>query len=130
MHYKATAQPHPRKVATRGGKLAGKLFEDAKRSRAAPLLFAAIARDFKGTDAAEDAEKALKEHPAPDGIVLERDVLRTHPALLGPTALDLDPKLLDGDPRNGELADKGVTLGDRELRLTMDAGGAERVETR
>jgi len=131
MHYNATAQPDPKRVAKLQGKLAGKLFEDAKRSPAAPLLFAAIARDFKGTDAAEDAEKALKEHPAPDGIVLERDVLRANPALLGPTALDLDPKLLDGDPRNGELADKGVTLGDRELRLTMRADPApERVETR
>jgi hypothetical protein len=131
MHYKATGQPDPKRVGKLQGRLADKLLEDAKRSTAAPLLFAAIARDFKGTDAAEAAEKSLREHPAPDGIVLERDVLRSHPELLGPTALDVDPKLLDGDPSNGELTDKGVTLADRELRLTLRADGTpERVETR
>ena len=64
--------------------------------------------------------------------MLDRDLLRANPALLGPTALDLDPVLLDGDPRNGELADTGVTLADGELRLTLRADGtpAERVETR
>jgi len=132
MHYKATGQSDPKRVAKLEGKLADKLLEDAKRSPAAPLLMAAIARDFKGTDAAEKAEKTLREHPRVEGIVLERDLLRDHPALLGPTALDLDPRLLDGDPSNGELSDKGVTLTDRELRLTLDAEGSppERVETR
>lgn len=132
MHCKATGQPDGKRVAKLQGKLADKLLEDAKRSSAAPLLFTAIARDFKGTDAAAEAEKTLQEHPAPEGIVLERDVLRDYPALLGPTALDLDPKLLDGDPGNGELSDKGITLANRELRLTLRADGTppERVEKR
>lgn len=132
MHYRATDKPAPKRIANLQGKLADKLLEDAKRSPAAPLLFAAIARDFKGTDAAEEAEKTLKEHPAPKGIVLERTLLRDHPALLGPTALDLDPRLLDGDADNGELADPGITLADRELRLTLRSDGtpSERVETR
>jgi hypothetical protein len=132
MHYKATEQPDAKRAAELQGKLADKLLEDAKRSSAAPLLFAAIARAFKGTDAADEAEKTLKEHPPAQGIVLERDLLRDHPALLGPTALDLDPRLLDGDPSNGELTDKGITLADRELRLMLqtDGSSSERVETR
>lgn len=132
MHYKATEQPDAKRAAELQGKLADKLLEDAKRSSAAPLLFAAIARAFKGTDAADEAEKTLKEHPPAQGIVLERDLLRDHPALLGPTALDLDPRLLDGDPSNGELTNKGITLADRELRLMLqtDGSSSERVETR
>ncbi len=132
MHHRATAQPDPERIAELQGKLAGKLLEDAKRSPAAPLLLAAIARDFKGTDAAEEAEKTLKEHPPPEGIVLERKLLRDHPGLLGPTALDLEPTLLDGDEHNGELDDRGIILADRELRLTLRANGSagERVETR
>ncbi len=132
MHYQATGEPDAKHVAKLQGKLADKLLEDAKRSTAAPLLYAAIARDFKGTDAAEQAEKTLREHPAPQGIVLDRDLLHDHPELLGPSALDLDPTLMDGDPNNGELADKGVTLADRELRLTLRTSGTapERVEQR
>jgi hypothetical protein len=132
MHHRATTSPSEKRTAKLQGKLADKLLEDAKKSPAAPLLFAAIARDFKGTDAGEKAEKTLKEHPAPTGIVLDRTVLRDHPALLGPTALDLDPRLLDGDTSNGELADPGITLADRELRLTLRSSGtpSERVESR
>jgi hypothetical protein len=132
MHYKALGQSDAKRAAKLEGKLAEKLLEDAKRSSAAPLLLSAIARDFKGTDAAEQAEKTLQEHPPAEGIVLGRDLLRDHPALLGPTALNLDPRLLDGDPSNGELSDKGITLADRELRLTLRADGSppERVETR
>ena len=132
MHYRATADPDPKRIAKLEGKLADRLLDDAKRSTAAPLLFSAIARDFKGTDAAKKAEKLLKDDPPRDAIVLDGDVLRANPALLGPTALDIDPVLLDGDPYNGELTDKGVTLADRELRLTLRADGSpgERVETR
>ena len=74
----------------------------------------------------------LKDDPPRDAIVLDGDVLRANPALLGPTALDIDPILLDGDPYNGELTDKGVTLTNRELQLTLRADGTpgERIETR
>jgi tetratricopeptide (TPR) repeat protein len=132
MHYRATADPDPKRIAKLEGKLADRLLDDAKQSPAAPLLFSAIARDFKGTDAAKKAEKLLKNDPPRDAIVLDTDVLRANPALLGPTALDLDPVLLDGDPYNGELTDKGVTLADKQLRLTLRAAGpsGERVETR
>ncbi|HKA28958.1 MAG TPA: hypothetical protein VKH82_06265 [Candidatus Binatia bacterium] len=132
MHYRATADPDPKRIEKLQGKLANRLLDDAKQSTAAPLLFSAIARDFKGTDAAKKAEKLLKDDPPRDAIVLDGDVLRANPALLGPTGLDIDPVLLDGDPYNGELTDKGVTLADRELKLTLRADGTpgERIETR
>jgi tetratricopeptide (TPR) repeat protein len=132
MHYRATGDPDPKRIAKLEGKLADHLLDDAKQSPAAPLLFSAIARDFKGTEAAKKAEKLLKDDPPRGAIVLDTDVLRANPALLGPTGLDLDPVLLDGDPQNGELTDKGVTLADKQLRLTLRAAGesGERVETR
>ena len=71
--------------------------DDAKQSPAAPLLLTAIADNFKETDAGRDARKLLNANPPDDDIALDRDLLRDHPALLGPTALDLDPTLLDGD---------------------------------
>ncbi len=132
LHYGSTHQPDPERVRALQGKLASKALEDAKRSTAAPLMLAAIARDFKETDAGEEARKLLEKAPPRDGVALERELLRAHPALLGPAALDLDPRLLDGDAGNGELADQGVTLAEGELRLTLRTGGtpAERVETR
>src|SRR5262249_24920857 len=132
MHCRAAGDSDPKRIAKLEGKLADHLLDDAKKSPAAPLLFAAIARDFKGSNAAEKAEKLLKDRPPRDSIVLEREVLREHPALLGPTGLDIDPALLDGDPRNGEIADKGVTLvnGERRLTLRSDGTPGERVETR
>jgi hypothetical protein len=132
MHYRATTAPDPKRVAKLNGKLAGALLEEAKRSPAAPLLLTAITRDFKNTDAAKDAQKLLDKNPPETDIVLDRDLLREHPALLGPTALDLEPRLLDGDADNDELAEKGARLGNGQLRLFVRRAGEslEREETR
>jgi len=132
MHYKATTDPSPKRLAKLEGKLADHLLDDAQRSPAQSLMLAAIAHDFPGTGAAEKAQKRLKNDPPPEGIRLDRDLLRANPGLLGPTALDVNPVLLDNDPRNGELADAGVTLANGELRMTLRSDGnpAERVETK
>ena len=132
MHYRATTAPDPKRVAKLHNKLAGALLEQAKRSSAAPLLLTAITRDFKDTDAAKTAQKLLDKNPPETDIVLDRDLLRAHPALLGPTALDLEPGLLDGDANNGELGEKGVRLGNGQLRLFVRRAGqaSEREETR
>ncbi len=125
MHQNATGAADPKRTAKLEGKLAKKLLEDAKQSPAAPLLLAAIADNFKGTDAGKDARKLLDKNPPVDGIALDRDLLRDHPALLGPTALDLEPGLLDGDLANGELGERGVWLGERQLRLFVKRAGAD-----
>jgi hypothetical protein len=132
MHYRATTSPDPKRVAKLTNKLAGVLLEQAKQSPAAPLLLTAITRDFKGTDAAKDARKLLDKNPPESDIVLDRELLQEHPALLGPTALDLEPGLLDGAAENGELDDKGVRLGKGQLRLFLRRPGdpTEREETR
>jgi len=132
MHYRATPHPDPKQVAKLEGKLADHLLEDSQRSPAQGLMLAAIAHDFPGTDAAEKAQKKLKDDPPPEGLKLDRDLLRANPTVLGPSALDLDPVLLDGDPHNGELADPGVTLANGELQLSLRSDGptGQRVEKR
>jgi len=64
--------------------------------------------------------------------VLSRDVLVANPSLMSPDALDLDPRLLDGDHANGELADGGVALTPGQMRRTLyntDQAG-QHIETR
>jgi hypothetical protein len=132
MHYRATASPDPKRVARLHGKLAAALLEEAKRSPAAPVLLTAITRDFKDTEAARDAQTLLDKNPPETDIVLDRELLQNHPTLLGPTALDVEPGLLDGDAGNGELGEKGVRLGNGQLRLFVLHAGEflEREELR
>ena len=65
-------------------------------------------------------------------VVLSRDLLRDHPELLGPDGLDLDPRLLDGESANGELAEAGVTVAGGELRLMLENvdGPGQHLDTR
>jgi len=131
MHYKLSKDPDADHVADLEGKVAEQLFAEAQKTNDGVLL-AGIAEKFGGTDAGEKAKKILEENGTPGELVLGRDLLLEHPALLGPDALDLDPRLLDGDGDNGELADGGVTLAPGELRLALRDHGSsdERVETR
>src|SRR5207247_4719001 len=82
--------------------------------------------------AADKARKRLGDLPGAGETVLARDVLEATPSLLGPEGLDLDPRLLDGDRENGELADAGVTLAAGEMRFTLynSPGPGQHVETR
>jgi len=130
MHYKLSEDPDADHVAELEAKVAEQLFAEAQK-RNDGVLLAGIAEKFGTTEAGEKAKKILDEQGNPGELVLERDLLREHPALLGPDALDLDPRLLDGDADNGELADGGVTLAPGELRLALRADGTsdERIET-
>ncbi len=132
MHYRATSDPNPKRVAALEGKVADDLLQAAQRDGGNALFLDAIARNFSTTAAADKARQLLRERGPEGETKLDRDVLESNPALLGPEALDLDPALLDGRRDNGELADAGVTLSGGTLRLTLrnlDTSG-EHVETR
>ncbi len=59
------------------------------------------------------AELAKDEN---QGMRMSKQFLLEHPELFGPRGLGLKASLLDGDPRNMEIADRGVNLiGDNEL---------------
>src|SRR5437867_311366 len=133
MHYQATPGPNPKRVAALEDKLADRMLEDAGRTGPGDrTLLEAIVRHLGETKAADKARKRLRDLPGTGETVLARDVLEANPSLLGPEGLDLDPRLLDGDHTNGELADAGVTLAAGEMRLTLynSPGPGQHVETR
>jgi tetratricopeptide (TPR) repeat protein len=117
LHYRATSDPSPKRIAKLEDRLANRLYEDADRGGGDPILLAGIVRHFAATDAAEKARKRLKDRPSDGDITVPRDVVEAYPSLV--SALDLDPKLLDGDHDNGELADGGVILTPGQMRLTL-----------
>jgi hypothetical protein len=132
MHYRLAKDPDADRIADLEGKVAEHLLTDAQKRGNDRVLLTGIVEKFPETEAAEKARELLDERREDGELVLARDVLLEHPALLGPDALDLDPRLLDGEGDNGELADGGVTLAPGELRLALRADGTadERVETR
>jgi len=132
MHYRATPDPSDARVARLERKMADQLLTEAERGKGNPALLEGIVEHFSATPAAEKARKRLAERPNEGEVVLDRDLLRDHPELLGPDALDLDPQLLDGDRANGEIAESGVTLAGGELRLMLEnvEGSGQHLDTR
>jgi hypothetical protein len=133
MHYRATAVPDASRIERLEAKIADQLLEEADRTAGGdPVLLSGIVRHFGATKAADKARKRLAARPEAGDATLERDLLLANPALLGPDGLDLDPALLDGERKNGELADAGVALREGTLRLTLRNvdGPGQHVETR
>src|SRR5579875_1321858 len=106
------ARERARRFVARAGRAARQRSRDPARHRRSPE------RHAKASDGGE--------------IVVARDVLAASPWLAGPSGLGLDPALLDGDRRNGELAEGGVTLANGAMRLVLENpdGPGEHVETR
>jgi hypothetical protein len=132
LHYRAMTNPEPKRIEALEEKIADKLLENAGKADGEPALLEVIVRYYPTTDAAEKARKALEAMPHAGEVPISREVLLSHPSLLGPRALDLEPALVDGKLANGELADAGVTVAPGTLRLKVrDAGGGDdRTETR
>jgi hypothetical protein len=132
LHYRAVDAPKLSRIEDLEEKIAGRLLENARKDGGEPALLRAIAHHYPTTEAADEARKALKDLPQDGEIPLRRDVLLAHPSLLGPTALDIGPALLDGKTDNGELADAGVMVGPEALTLKLqnDHGDIDRIETR
>ncbi|HZP43976.1 MAG TPA: hypothetical protein VFD84_21040 [Candidatus Binatia bacterium] len=132
MHYRATRAPDPGRVKRLEAKMAADLLEQADKGPPNRVLLTGIVDHFPETKAADKARKRLGELPPDGDTTLDKALLLANPTLLGPDGLDLDPALLDGDRKNGELADAGVALADGALKLTLDddAAPGHRVETR
>ena len=132
LHYRAVTDPKLSRIEELEEKIADRLLENAKKDGGEPALLRALVQHYPTTDAAEQARKALKDLPQDGEIPLRREVLLAHPSLLGPTALDIGPGLLDGKTANGELAEAGVMVGPNTLTLKLqnDQGDSDRIETR
>lgn len=132
MHLRACPVPDTKRITRLEEKLADTLLAEAEHKGNDPVLLAGITRHFAATEAAETARQRLAAHPGTGETVLAREVLRENPQLLSASALDLDPRLLDGEGANGELAEAGVTLAGGELRLALEGNDTPgpRTETR
>ncbi|MFP4382175.1 MAG: tetratricopeptide repeat protein [Candidatus Sumerlaeia bacterium] len=77
-------------------------------------LLEKIVYDFPDSPAAHEAREMLrKTKNAPYARISKRE-LRDWPELTAPTALDMDPALLDGKMENGELDHRGVAILDAD----------------
>jgi len=134
LHYQSSDHPDPERIADLQDEVADSLLEDATRGDPDRIVLTAITREFPKSDAAEKAQELLDALPGDDELPLDREILLAHPEVLGPGGFDLDPRLFDGNVDNGELAEKGVTLGPGTLRLSLEPGDGdddeERFETR
>jgi hypothetical protein len=132
MHLKAVSNPDEKRIARLEDKFADHLLETAEHDGGNAALLRGIVRHFGDTPAADKARRRLRDRPGDDDTVLARDLIEAYPSLLSAEALDLDPRLLDGDRANGELADGGVTLSPGQIRLTVynTDGPGQHIETR
>ena len=76
-------------------------------------LLMGVTRKFPDTPAGDEAGRAVRkeiEEHTPHEIVLTRGFIEENPQVAGMRGLALDPVLLDGDGRNGELHPDGVAL--------------------
>jgi hypothetical protein len=75
---------------------------------------------YPESPAAAEATKKLAELAKTDnhGLRMSKQFLKENPELFGPTGLALKASLFDGNPRNMELADRGVNVtADNELLI-------------
>ena len=73
------------------------------------------------------AELAKDEN---QGLRMSKQFLREHPELMGPRGLRLKASLFDGDPRNMEIADRGVNLiGENELLIYYQTASGVRSQS-
>jgi hypothetical protein len=76
-------------------------------------MLAGVTRRFPDTEAGDTAGRQVREEIddwTPHHVELTRGFLLENPDVTGVQGLDLDPALLDGDGRNGELHPDGLAL--------------------
>ena len=115
-------------VEKAAGEQVGQLERLDRRDQRASVL-RGVATEFpdsvSGRDAGKRARKEL-EQASPQHIRISRGFLIENPSVAGDTGLGLNPKLLNGDVRDGELHADGVVLrGGRVLEILLTAEGRD-----
>ncbi len=106
----------PEVIAELREKSAQQMLDAAKKTKRRDLrIFMAqrVAQDFPVTAAGKEAGAFVREEVSkatPQRIGITRNFLLENPAVAGPDGLGIQPVLLDGSPRNGELHPDGVAL--------------------
>jgi hypothetical protein len=92
----------------------------AKERGARQYYLSRLIDDFAASPAAAEATKKLAEMAKDEnqGLRMSKQFLMENPEIYGPNGLGLKASLFDGDPRNMEIANRGVNLvSDRELMV-------------
>jgi hypothetical protein len=87
---------------------------------------------YPESPAAAEATKKLAELAKTDnhGLRMSKEFLKENPELFGPAGLGLKASLFDGNPRNMELADRGVSItGDNQLLIYYQTPSAVRSQS-
>jgi len=115
-HEQALADPDPERIASHREKIAEQMLSGVEREKRIDMklaLLVAIAREYPDTESGARARErfiAEKRAVTPQRIRLTHGFLVEHPELWAPGMLGLNPELLDGATRNGEIAAAGVVL--------------------
>jgi len=100
---------------------------DRRDQRASVLR--GVATEFPDSEGGRDAGRKAREeleNASPQHIRITRGFLLENPSVAGDKGLGLNPKLLNGDPRDGELHEDGVVLrGQRVLEILLRAEGRD-----
>jgi hypothetical protein len=98
---------------------------DRRDTRAS--LLKGVARDYPDSQGGHQAGLRARDEfqeASPQHIRITRDFLRENPDVAGPNGIGLNPRLLNGDPGDGELHEEGVVLrGGRVLEIRLMAEG-------
>ena len=88
-----------------------------------------VAREFPDSKGAQEAglrARAELKDWSPQRIRITRGFLLENPAVAGPAGFGINPRLLNGDPGDGELHPDGVTLrGGRVVEILLMADGGD-----
>jgi hypothetical protein len=115
-HEQALPDPDAEAIARYRDQIAEQMLGGAEREQRIDMrlaILAGVTRDYPDTPAGSRAKTefiAQKRAVTPQRIRLTHDFLVEHPELWAPGALELNAELLDGAPRNGEIAESGVVL--------------------
>ena len=100
---------------------------DRRDNRAS--LLQGIAREFPDSEKGREAglrARAEREDASPQHIRITRSFLIENPKVAGREGIGLNPRLLNGDPGDGELHPDGVLLrGGRVLEVLLIADGSD-----
>jgi hypothetical protein len=123
VHFHKLAGASSEKLAALKEKAANAMLNAAAKSKGRgtkEYYWTTIIDDYPESPAAAEATKRLAELVKNDnqGLRMSKQFLMENPELYGPAGLGLKASLFDGNPRNMELADRGVNLlEDNELLI-------------
>jgi hypothetical protein len=122
-HFHKLGGASSEKLAALKEKAANAMLSAAAKSKSRgtkEYYWTTIIDEYPESPAAAEATKKLAELVKNDnqGLRMSKQFLMEHPELHGPSGLGLKASLFDGNPRNMELADRGVNLlEDNELLI-------------